>query len=196
MTNFFRSIAAVLTLVCVGSVTAHADGKQYRADVVVYGDASGGVTAAVQAARMGKSVILVSQYGHLGGMTSSGLGWSDLGNPAILGGLSREFYHRIYQHYQKDEAWVQEDRDTFPNKGQGVPALNPKTELASTFEPKVAEAVFDAMAKQAGVQIIGGRIESTGKTMTGTMDMQMVVNGQPTHMSVQWDAKHMGPCNP
>ena len=128
-----------------------AEGKQHAADVVVYGDASGGVMAAIQTARMGKSVILISQYGHLGGLSSSGLGWTDLGDPAILGGLSREFYHRIYQHYQKDEAWVHESLDTFANKGQGVPALNPKTELASTFEPSVTEAVFDAMAEEAEV---------------------------------------------
>ncbi|MGC6458884.1 MAG: FAD-dependent oxidoreductase [Akkermansiaceae bacterium] len=131
----------------------------FQTDVVVYGDASGGVVSAVQVARMGKSVILVSQYGHLGGLTSSGLGWSDIGNDAIIGGISKEFYHRLYQHYQKNEAWTQESRATFPNKGQGVPALNPKTELASTFEPKVAEKVFDEMAREAGVRIIKGRID-------------------------------------
>lgn len=131
----------------------------YEADVVVYGDASGGVTAAVQAARMGKKVILISQYGHLGGMTSSGLGWTDIGNTSILGGLSKEFYHRVYKHYQKDAAWEHEPRDKFQNKGQGAPALNPKTQLASTFEPKVAEAVFDAMVKEAGVNVINGRLD-------------------------------------
>ena len=140
----------------------------FKADIVVYGDASGGVVSAVQAARMGKSVILVSQYGHLGGLTSSGLGWSDIGNDAILGGISKEFYHRLYKHYQKDEAWTHESRETFPNKGQGVPALNPKTELASTFEPKVAEKVFDEMAKEAGVKIIKGRLDlKKGTTKKG-----------------------------
>lgn len=131
----------------------------HEADVVVYGDASGGVIAAVQAQRMGKSAILVSQYGHLGGLTSSGLGWSDIGNDAILGGLSREFYHQLYLHYQRPEAWAQEKRESFKNEGQGVPALNSKTELASTFEPKVAEALFDTMAGQAGVKIIMGRLD-------------------------------------
>ena len=130
-----------------------------EADVVVYGDAAGGVTAAVQAARMGKSAILVSQYGHLGGMTSSGLGWSDIGSDAILGGLSREFYHRLYLHYQQPGAWVQEQRAEFANQGQGVPALNDQTQLASTFEPKVAEAVFDRLAKEAGVRIVRGRLD-------------------------------------
>ena len=140
--------------------------------MVVYGDASGGVTAAIQAARMKKKVVLVSQYGHLGGMTSSGLGWTDIGNTAILGGLSREFYHRLYLHYQKDEAWTHQPRDTFRNKGQGAPALNPKTQLASTFEPKVAEAVFDAMVEEAGVTVVRGRldlkkgVEKSGKRIT------------------------------
>lgn len=140
----------------------------HEADIVVYGDASGGVVAAVQATRMGKSAILVSQYGQLGGLTSSGLGWSDIGNDAILGGLSREFYHQLYLHYQKPEAWTHEKRADFKNEGQGVPALNEKTELASTFEPKVAEALFDAMIKEAGVKIINGRLDlKNGVTMDG-----------------------------
>jgi hypothetical protein len=153
--NFVSPLqAALLVLPAIAAAAA-----VHEADVVVYGDASGGVTAAVQAARMGRSAILVSQYGHLGGLTSSGLGWSDIGNEAILGGLSREFYHQVYLHYQKPGAWVQEKRADFKNQGQGVPALNDKTALASTFEPKVAEAVFDAMAGEAGVQIIKGRLD-------------------------------------
>jgi hypothetical protein len=154
--NMIRLAASGLASVFLASA---ASAGELEADIVVYGDASGGVIAAVQAARMGKSAILVSQYGHLGGLTSSGLGWSDIGNDAILGGLSREFYHQLYLHYQKPEAWKWEDRKGFANQGQGVPALNEKTQLASTFEPKVAEAVFDAMAKDAGFRIVKGRLD-------------------------------------
>ena len=157
------SCASKLVLVALSliglSLTTHGEDDTLSADVVVYGDASGGVMAAVQAARMGKSVILVSQYGHLGGLTSSGLGWTDIGNDAILGGLSREFYHRLYKHYQREDAWKYESRALFPNKGQGVPALNAKTELASTFEPKVAEAVFDSMVSEAKVVVVRGRLD-------------------------------------
>lgn len=158
-------ITKVLTLMVAVSMLAigseESSPKNLVAQVVVYGDASGGVVAAVQAAKMGKSVILVSQYGHLGGLSSSGLGWSDIGNDKILGGLSREFYHRLYLHYQKDESWTWEKRDAFENKGQGVPALNPKTELASTFEPKVAEQIFNQMVSEAGVRVIKGRLHPT-----------------------------------
>lgn len=160
---------ALIFLLCGSRGLAQAGEKTHQADVVVYGDAAGGVTAAVQAARMGKQVILVSQYGHLGGMTSSGLGWTDIGNPAILGGLSREFYHRVYEHYQHDAAWNQESRAGFKNAGQGAPALNPLTKLASTFEPKVAEAVFDSMVKEAGVTVIQGRLDlKAGAVKAGT----------------------------
>ena len=100
----------LLIFLCGCGPEEESSSLELSADVVVYGDAAVGVSAAVQAARMGKSVILVSQYGHLGGMTSSGLGWTDIGNSKILGGISREFYHRVYLHYQKEDAWVQQTK--------------------------------------------------------------------------------------
>ncbi len=154
-----KASAYATLILCAALFTTRAAEASDEADVVVYGDAAGGVTAAVQAARMGKKVILISPIGHLGGMTSSGLGWTDIGSTAILGGLSHEFYHCVYQHYQQDAAWTQEPHATFKNLGQGPPALDPKTELASTFEPKVAEGVFDAMVKEAGVRVIHSRLD-------------------------------------
>lgn len=148
-----------LSLILVTIASANDAPKTHEADVVVYVDTSGGVTAAIQAARMGNSVILISTYGHPGGMTISGLGWTDLGNIEILGGLSREFYHRLYIHYQKAEAWTWEKKSEFNNKGQGAPALDPETELASTFEPSVAEKVFREMLSEHKVQIINGRLD-------------------------------------
>ncbi len=130
-----------------------------QADVVVYGDSAAGVAAAVQAARMEKSVILISQYGHLGGLTSSGLGWTDIGNSKILGGISREFYHKVYLHYQKEDAWVQQSKDEFPKKGQGAPTFDDETQLGSVFEPKVAEMIFDELVAEAGVKVIDGRLD-------------------------------------
>jgi len=167
---------------------------EHKADVVVYGDASGGVTAAVQAARMGKSVILVSQYGHLGGLTSSGLGWSDIGNDSILGGLSREFYHAVYLHYQKDASWNLQKRDTFSNRAQGTLAFNPENELGSVFEPKVAEDIFDAMAKEAGVTIINGRLDlKKGVLMDGKRISKILLeNGDAIEGKMFIDASYEG----
>ena len=77
----------------VGALLAPA--AQLRAadyDVVVYGGTSGGVTAAVQAARMGKRVALIEPGRHLGGLSSGGLGWTDMGNPDVVGGVCRRVY--------------------------------------------------------------------------------------------------------
>ena len=67
-----------------------------RSDVVVYGGTSAGVIAAVQAKKMGKTVVIVGPDKHLGGLSSGGLGFTDTGNKAVIGGLSRDFYHRVW----------------------------------------------------------------------------------------------------
>ncbi|WP_193210439.1 FAD-dependent oxidoreductase [Luteolibacter marinus] len=140
--------------------SAGADPVPY--DVVVYGGTSGGVIAAVQAARSGKSVVLISPTLHLGGLTSSGLGWTDLGKSSILGGLSREFYHRIYLHYQDDAAWNWQTRASYGNSGQGGPAFNATTEVASVFEPKVAESIFVELLADESVPVVTGRLDLAG----------------------------------
>lgn len=139
-----------------------------EADICIYGGTSGGVIAAVQAARMGKSVILVSPTKHVGGMTTSGLGWTDLGSESILGGLSREFYQRLYVHYQKTNAWNWQSSASFANVGQNGPAFNHTTKLASVFEPRVAEAVFKQMLAEWSVPVVYGLLDLTnGVTMQG-----------------------------
>jgi hypothetical protein len=124
-------------------------------DVVVYGGTSGGVISAVQAARMGKRVVLIVPGKHLGGMTSGGLGWTDMGRPEIVGGMAREFYHHVYQHYQSDAAWKDGTREQFADaRAQNANAVDPKREVMWVFEPGVAENVFDELARESGVSII------------------------------------------
>ncbi len=77
----------------------------FKADVIVYGGTSAAVTTAIQVHRMGLSVIVVSPDKHLGGMSSSGLGFTDTGNKKVIGGLAREFYQLLYQHYQEPGSW-------------------------------------------------------------------------------------------
>lgn len=117
--------------------------SDYEADVVVYGGTSAAVTAAVQAAKMDKEVIMVSPAEHLGGLSSSGLGFTDVGDKSVIGGLSREFYHRVYQHYQKSEAWEWQEESEFGNRGQGVPAIDGENRTMWIFEPHVAEKVYE-----------------------------------------------------
>src|SRR5579859_6242228 len=93
--NRLASVLIVAFLACVFP----GRGAQVQTDVCVYGATSGGVIAAVQAARMGKSVVLLSTNAHVGGMTSGGLGSTDAGISASIGGLAREFYTRIGARY-------------------------------------------------------------------------------------------------
>lgn len=94
-----------LSFSCQNNPQSSSTGKIHTADVIVYGGTSSAVIAAAQVVKMGKSVILVSPDKHLGGLTAGGLGWTDTGNKAVIGGLAREFYHRLYLHYQDDSAW-------------------------------------------------------------------------------------------
>jgi lysophospholipase L1-like esterase len=156
-----------LLLVLAISLSAPASADPIPYDIVVYGGTSGGVIAAVQSAKSGKSVVLISPTTHLGGLTTSGLGWTDLGKSSILGGLSREFYHRVYQHYQNDSAWNWQTKN-LGMAGQGAPAFNATTQIASVFEPKVATAVFQSMISGESVPVITGRLDlDAGVVMTG-----------------------------
>src|ERR1035437_8211088 len=89
----------LLILLCSSPWVSLKAAEVIEADLCIYGGTAGGVAAAVQAARMGKTAIIAEFGNHLGGLTSGGLGATDIGNKAAIGGISREFYHRIAQHY-------------------------------------------------------------------------------------------------
>jgi hypothetical protein len=164
-------------------------------DVVIYGGTSAGVIAAVQAKKMGKSAVIVCPDRHLGGLSSGGLGWTDTGNKAVIGGLSREFYQRIWKHYDQPTAWKWEKPSDFGNKGQGTPAIDGAERTMWIFEPHVAEQVFEDFIKEyqipvdrdqwldraKGVNKSAGRITSitmlSGKTYTGKMFLDATYEG-------------------
>jgi len=164
------------------------------ADVCVYGGVSGGVTAAIQAARMGKSTVLLTPTKHLGGMTTSGLGFTDFGNEHTLGGISRELYHRIYLHYRDAAAWTWEKQDAFQNKGQGAAAFIESKELATVFEPSVAERLLNEMLHEAGARVIVARLDREhGVTKEGARITAIrTENGQEIHAKVFIDATYEG----
>ena len=164
-------------------------------DLVVYGGTSAGITAAVQAKRMGKSVIVVCPDKHLGGLSSGGLGFTDTGNKAVIGGLAREFYHRIWQHYQDNSSWKWQARTEYGNRGQGTPAIDGEQRTMWIFEPHAAERVFEDFVREnqipvhrdewldrtRGVTKEAGQIKSirmlSGKSYTGRMFIDATYEG-------------------
>jgi hypothetical protein len=148
MRLFSLAVAAVALLTSSGAQPVP---PQY--DIVIYGATSAGVMAAVQAARLGKSVTIVGPDKHLGGVSSSGLGFTDTGNKAVIGGLSREFYQRIWQHYDRPDAWKWQKRDEYGNKGQGTPAIDGAQRTMWIFEPHAAEKVFEDLVKEHRITV-------------------------------------------
>ncbi|MEY4402947.1 MAG: hypothetical protein RIR91_982, partial [Verrucomicrobiota bacterium] len=86
----------LLALLLALPLALFAEAPQPTYDVVIYGGTSAAVIAAVQAKKMGKSVIVISPDKHLGGLSSGGLGFTDSGDKSVIGGLSRDFYHRVW----------------------------------------------------------------------------------------------------
>ncbi len=146
-TSIRRLLCSILVLLgsCVGPLLHTTD-----YDVVVYGGTSAGVVAAIQAARMGHSVVIVEPGAHVGGMTSAGICAHADANEAAIGGITREFYRRIRAHYAQDSAWRHEAREKYRGRGHGT------GDAAWTFEPHVAEQVFREMLAEARVPVLHG----------------------------------------
>jgi len=140
-TRFSLAETDVLALAAPASA---AEAEPVEVEVLVFGGTSGGVAAAVQAARMGKSVALLEPGRHLGGMTSGGLSAVDIGDPRSVGGIAREYFTRLVKRYGKELAWEK----PFVPKGGG-----PATGGAYSIEPHTAEEVFVEMAREAKVQV-------------------------------------------
>lgn len=125
----------------------------HHADVVIYGGTSAAIIAAVQAKKSGKSVIVVSPDTHLGGLSSGGLGFTDTGDKSVIGGLARDFYHRVYLHYQDAGAWKWERKEAYGNKGQGTPAIDGDARTMWIFEPHVAENIFEGYVAEYEIDV-------------------------------------------
>jgi len=144
------ALLAAVALCVKPGVAAESQGPY---DVVVYGGTSAAVVAAAQVKRMGKTAVIVCPDRHLGGLSSEGVGYTDAGNTAVIGGLSREFYHRVWKHYQQPGAWTWEKREAFGNRGQGTPAMDGARRTMWVFEPHVAEQVFEDLVAEHEVPV-------------------------------------------
>jgi len=189
-----HSLVSSVVLSVVMAVCVAAEGS-YEADVIVYGGTSAGVIAAVQVAEMGRSVILVCPDKHLGGLSAGGLGWTDTGRKGVIGGLARQFYHRIWRHYDSDAGWKWQKREEYGNRGQGTAAIDGEERTMWIFEPHVAERVFEDFVSEQrivvhrdqwldrgdGVRKEGERIASitmlSGKTYRGRVFIDATYEG-------------------
>lgn len=139
----------ILTILVFITFSFFVKAAEEKYDICIYGGTSAGVIAAYTAKTMGKSVILITPDGHIGGLSSGGLGQTDIGNKSAIGGISREFYKKLGQVYGQEEAWK--------------------------FEPKEAMKIFKEYLTSAHVPIIyQKRIKKVNKKNNVIQSVQLV----------------------
>ncbi len=156
--NCCTAIAMALLL---GILPGGSEAEPVERDIVVYGGTSAGIVAGIQAAAMGKSVIVIEPSEREGGLTTGGLGQTDIGNKQVIGGLSREFYRRIAGHYADPGAWKWEKREEYRDSGQTRTAKGEETMW--TFEPSAALQVYRDWIAETGIEIVHGERLDRGK---------------------------------
>src|SRR5690606_3614657 len=132
-----------------------ASDKENVFDICVYGESAGGVIAAIQGARLGKNVVLISKNQHVGGLATSGLTATDMNRNDMVGGLAREFYQRVYDYYLNPAVWRNENRDDFFVRAikRTYRGKNDERRMQWVYESKVAEQIMLDMLKEAGATL-------------------------------------------
>jgi hypothetical protein len=154
MNKPFLFLCLSVCLLLSGCANKPSNPNEYSADIIIYGGTSAAVTAAVEAVQSGKTVLVVSPDTHLGGLSSGGLGYTDTGNKSTIGGLSREFYHRVWLHYSDSTAWKWQKHSEYGNKGQGTVAMDGENRTMWIFEPHVAEQVFEDFISENKITVL------------------------------------------
>lgn len=122
--------ANVILTALVLSIFVTACGRE-EYDLCIYGGSSAGVVAATSAARLGKRVVVIEPSEHLGGLTTGGLGFTDIGNKQVVKGLSQEFYRAMGRHYGRLEQWI--------------------------FEPSVADSIYRSWLDDGRIKVVRSR---------------------------------------
>ncbi len=163
-------------------------------DIVVYGATSSGITAAIQSSRLDKKVLLIEPGYRIGGLTTGGLGQTDIGNKQAIGGISREFYQNIKSHYQKQKNWIWQKRESYRDGGQTT--SDSMEDAMWTFEPSAALKVFkDMISKEKNITLIYSqrlnRKSGVKKTEGKIVSIQME-SGQIYQSKIFIDATYEG----
>ena len=135
-------------------VTSSAYCAETTRDLVIYGSSPAALSAAVQAKRMGRSAVIVCPETRIGGLTTGGLGMTDIGNKAAFGGIALEFYHDVAVWYSDPAHWTRQKFGTYRSGGQC--AGTQSSESMWTFEPSAALAILEGWEKRDGLDIRRG----------------------------------------
>jgi hypothetical protein len=137
-------------------------GKTY--DLVIYGGTSAGIAAAVQAKKMGGSVVIIEPTKRIGGLTTGGLGQTDIGNKQVIGGIARSFYQDVKQWYRDPKVWTAMPQPAGNFKGDGQTITEAHEETQWSFEPSAALAIYQRWVRENDIEVVfGERLDRTGE---------------------------------
>ncbi|MBX2875479.1 MAG: FAD-dependent oxidoreductase [Saprospiraceae bacterium] len=162
-------------------------------DLVIYGGTSAGITAAIQAKRMDKSVILLEPSSRIGGLTTGGLGQTDIGNKAAIGGISREFYEGIKSYYDEPTNWKWQNREEYKDGGQTRTKAGENSMW--TFEPSAALTVYQQFIETNGIELVYNQKLDRSKGIEksdGKISSISMLSGEVYHGKMFIDATYEG----
>lgn len=164
----------LITLSIIGCNINAKDKNKSSYDIVVYGGTSAGVTAAIQSSRMGKSILLIEPTQRLGGLTSGGLGATDIGNKDAIGGISREFYQNVHKYYMNSSNWKGQKKSEYIGGEQG--RTDEREDAMWTFEPSAALKVYKDMIDLEKIDLIyGERLDEEGGVIKENRTITQIV---------------------
>lgn len=142
----------LLSLFLINTTCSRDTGLKSSYDLVIYGGTSAGIAAAIQASRLELDVLIIEPGKRIGGLTTGGLGQTDIGNKQAIGGISREFYRNIRAYYEDPENWKWQERDEYRDGGQT--RTEEGEDAMWTFEPSAALHVYKEMLSEEDVDIV------------------------------------------
>ena len=165
-----------------------------KADVIIYGSSPAALTAAIQAKQQGKTAIIVCPETRIGGLTTGGLGQTDIGNKTAFGGLALQFYAEVAQYYHNDANWHYQKRSEYKPDGQCANTNGKETMW--TFEPSAALSILEGWEKRYGLRIDRGEYldRETGVTKKDgrIVSIRMMRTGKVYEGKVFIDATYEG----
>ena len=180
--NLMASVCAAAGVLagCLNSGTH----TETECDIVIYGSSPAAIAAAVQAKRMGRSAVIVSPETRIGGLTTGGLGQTDIGNKSAFGGIALEFYKDVAAYYADPKRWTRQKPESYFPDGQCAESKG--RESMWTFEPSAALAILEGWEQRHGLDIRRGEwldrengvVKENGKIVAIKMLSGEVYRGQ------------------
>ena len=137
------------------------DSAPAERDLVIYGSSPAALTAAIEAQRLGRTAVIVCPETRIGGLTTGGLGQTDIGNKSAFGGLALRFYKDVADWYKDPAHWKYEKRSDYIPDGQCAGSFG--EDSMWTFEPSAALAILERWERENKLEIVRGEFLERGK---------------------------------